>query len=147
MLVVLLAFAVAGCTSDDDPVDEGRQTDPGDPDTAGGNGTLDNITRETVQVTVTWSGVYLVSGAYTPTTVRVPANSTVELTFVNDEQNPTVSHDLVVEGIEGASTSVLEPGETSDPITFDVDAPMETKFFCSLGNHRENGMEGDFIIE
>lgn len=155
--LMLALVMLGGCFGDDDetPGDgdgtgTGTGTGTGSGGTGGTGGTGgngdDNVTRETVQVTITWEGAYLVNGEYTSDTVRVPANSTVELTFENDEVNPVMAHDVVVSGIEGASTDVIDPGEDT-MVTFDVDGPVETKFFCSVPGHRDNGMEGDFIVE
>ncbi len=57
-------------------------------------------------------------------------------------------HDWVIDEISGASTKIINGGQT-DSITFTV--PQNTagktfKFYCSVGNHRALGMEGVFIV-
>ncbi len=82
---------------------------------------------------------------FSPETIRVSPGQTVRVTFENT--GGTV-HDFVVEGLN-ARTSVISPGETD---TAEFTAPEEpgeypVTFFCSVGSHREAGMEGTLIVE
>ncbi len=172
LVLLLLSAALSGCTDDDDSHGDGCE-DAADHDAchaemegggsggmggggsgsgssggsgnAGGNDTGVEEPRQVVQVTISWNGAYQVNGAYDQSTLTVPANSTVELTFINND--PAFGHDFVVEDIEGAATAVLGASGGQETITFDVGAPADLKFYCSVPGHRNGGMEGDFIVE
>ena len=55
------------------------------------------------------------------------------------------THNFVVEEIDIYS-GVIPPGE-SKTITFTADEPGEYDFYCSVGDHRDNGMEGVLIVK
>lgn len=143
ILIVLFLFAsLSGCVSgnDDDTDDDTNTMDPSD------NG--DNNTTappEVVDLSVSLSGAYPATIAYDPATLSAPANSTVNLTFTNTDQNPLISHDWVLEGVEGAATDVIGNGETST-VSFAAPAVGTYVFFCSVPGHRDNGMEGEFTV-
>ncbi len=149
VILMLISLAFAGCTDDapDEHTDE--CADAADHDACHEaqehmeEGEATETMKEPVVISISWDGIYRVNGAYSTDTITVPANSTVELTFTNNDQ---IGHDFVVEGIEGAATNVIDNGE-SETIIFEVGGPESLKFFCSVPGHRGNGMEGDFIIE
>ncbi len=167
LTLLLLVTALSGCTDDTDDHGDGCE-DAADHDachdqmdggmgggtggtggTGGGNGTGGSMTpRQVIDVEISWNGAYRVNGAYSQDTLTVPANSTVNLTFINND--PAFGHDFVVEGIDGAATAVLgactQAPCKSETITFDVGSPVATKFFCAVPGHRDGGMEGDFIV-
>ncbi len=169
LALLLLVTALSGCTDDADDHGDGCEdaadhdachdamnggtggTGGGNMGNGTGNGTTGGGTtpRQVVQVEISWDGAYRVNGVYSKDTLTVPANSTVELTFTNGD--PVGGHDFVIENIEGAATAVLgactQAPCKSETITFDVGAPMSTKFYCSVPGHRAGGMEGDFIVE
>jgi plastocyanin len=149
-LTLLIALGFAGCVEDEPADDHGDGCEDAadhdacheDAEDGMDNGMMEPISVR--EIAISWDGAYRVNGAYTPTSLNVAANSTIELTFTNND--PAVSHDFLVEGIEGASTAILASG-ASETITFDVGSPAALKFFCSVQGHRANGMEGDFVIE
>ncbi len=99
-----------------------------------------------VKLTVRTTGTHPVDPGFDTDRIEVAAGATVELTLVNGDANPTVPPDLVVEGVDGAATQQISPG---DETTVTFTAPMEPgewPFYCSLGNHRELGMEGVFVV-
>jgi plastocyanin len=55
------------------------------------------------------------------------------------------THNFVVEELDIYS-GVIPPGE-SKTITFTAEEPGEYDFYCSIGNHRDNGMEGILIVK
>lgn len=141
-LLVLSAAFLGGCTDSDaenDGSDEGQDQQAND---------TNNTTAppEPVSVDVKLSGIYPGTIAYDPAEIKVPANSSVTVTFTNNDQNPLVSHDWVLEGVDGAATEVIANGET-DNVTFLAPDVGSYKFYCSVPGHRDNGMEGDFIVE
>lgn len=79
---------------------------------------------------------------YSSNTITVEEGQTVELTFTSTGG----SHDFVIDEFAGASTSVLQTGET-ETITFVADKKGSFDFYCSVGSHRSLGMEGTFIVQ
>ncbi|MBW3582738.1 MAG: cupredoxin domain-containing protein [Euryarchaeota archaeon] len=142
LLVCLIALTVtvAGCADGPDESDD----EPVDPDTTGG----DNNTTEpqVVDIQVAAVGTYPVNPAFDPATLSVSANTTVNLTFTNNEENPAgAPHDWVLEGVEGVETEVIGTGENTT-IEFAAPAPGEYAYYCSVGNHRDLGMEGTLTV-
>lgn len=56
----------------------------------------------------------------------------------------SMSHDLVIEGVNGAATDIVGPGAT-DSFTVTLE-PGEYTMYCSVGNHRAQGMEVTFTV-
>jgi hypothetical protein len=74
--------------------------------------------------------------------LRVNEGDTVRLIFNNIEG----IHDWVVDEIEGARTSILQPGQ-NEIIEFVATQAGEYEYYCSYMQHREMGMKGVFIVE
>lgn len=153
-LVPLLLF-MAGCSEDGggpDDADDGPDGTPSPapsgpggqspppPDDPAGNASLTPVTIE-----VALSGAYPVNIAYDPARIEVAAGSLVTLVFTNNDVNPLPSHDWVLEGVEGAATDTIGNGQTTE-VTFEAPPPGEYAFFCSVGDHRDQGMEGVFVV-
>lgn len=143
-MILLLACAVslAGCADDGDNDD--TETDDGMDDGAGDGGNM-TIEREEVDLSISANGVGPVTFSYDKDRLEAPQNATVTLTLSNDDTNPAISHDWYFPNA-AAQTATIAPGET-DTITFNVDLPPgEYTFWCTIGNHRESGMEGTFVV-
>ncbi len=69
------------------------------------------------------------------------AGETVRITIVNGESMP---HDIVLEQ-HGASSEVVNSRGSETSVTFT--AETDDYYFCSVGSHRQAGMEGEFRIE
>jgi plastocyanin len=152
-LLLLLALALAGCSDAGDS--DGETSTTGPSGTGGPSGTSGTSGTPTcsgdpgiapqpgaVAITVASVGLYPVNPAYDPADLQVPAGAVVTVTFNNEDPNPVVSHNWVVEGIAGAASDNIGSGET---VTFDFTAPLqagEYAFYCSIGDHRDRGMEG-----
>jgi plastocyanin len=80
---------------------------------------------------------------FTPGELTVRAGEKVTLTLTNTSGKMT--HDWVVEGTD-IRTKILNKGET-DTIEFTIDEPGTYTFYCSVGNHRAQGMEGTLIVK
>ena len=63
-------------------------------------------------------------------------------------ENVEGTHNLVVEGLNEVRSEILGLNEEGT-LEFEIpeDAPDEYKFFCSIGRHRDLGMEGTITIE
>ena len=79
--------------------------------------------------------------AYELSTTTIPAGAvSFELT-----NNGSMSHDLVLEGGPGGGTEVIGSGETA---TLNVTLePGTYTLYCSVGNHRAQGMEIEITVE
>lgn len=143
--LVALVFLLAGCTdgggdADDDPNGDGDGSqDDGDGED------LAPADPPTVDLEIAATGAFPVDFGYDVERLEAPAGSVVDLTFSNDDANPLTNHDWYLEAL-GAQTPTLAPGE-SETVRFSVDLePGEYPFWCTIGNHRDQGMEGVFVV-
>ena len=110
----------------------------------GGSGPGAGATPTEAAITVSTTGAYPVNPGFDPTALSVPASSLVHVTFNNKDLLP-VQHNWVVEKV-GAQSDTIASGEQS---TFDFTAPAtpgDFAFFCSIGDHRDRGMEGILTV-
>jgi plastocyanin len=138
ILALLLAAGVllaAGCGDDDDESGGGGASTPEateEPADGGGGGGGEALT-----LTADPGG----SIAWEPGELSAPAGS-VTITLVNESDTP---HAVEVEGngVEEESETVTG-GETE--LSVDLE-PGEYTFYCPVGSHRQNGMEGTLTVE
>lgn len=79
--------------------------------------------------------------AYDMSTTTIPAGA-VSFELTNDGM---MSHDLVLEGGPGGGTDIIGSGETA---TLNVTLePGTYTLYCSVGNHRAQGMEIEITVE
>ncbi len=79
---------------------------------------------------------------FTPNEIKVNKGERVRVVFRNTGQLP---HDFVIEGTS-LRTRIIGPGET-DVIEFTASETKTYTFYCSVGSHRQNGMEGMMAIQ
>lgn len=137
VLLVLPLLAFAGCAADD-AAPTPTTSVPTPP--TGGNAT------GPAELFVNTTGTYPVNPGFGPASLEVPAGMKVKVTFRNAETAPIVAHDWVLEGVEGAAVASQDPGQTGT-VEFDAPAPGEYAYFCSIGDHRERGMEGTLTVK
>ena len=112
----------------------------------GGAGGGAGASQQEVTLEVATSGVYPANPGFDPATASVPSGALVHATFTNaDPAALVVQHNWVVEGIEGASSDSIGQGEESS-FDFTAPAPGEYAFYCSIGDHRDRGMEGTLTV-
>jgi plastocyanin len=78
---------------------------------------------------------------FTPNEIRVKQGNRVRITFNNVEG----LHDLVIDEFN-ARTKIIKAGE-SDTVEFLADKKGIFEYYCSVGNHRQQGMVGNLVIE
>jgi plastocyanin len=80
------------------------------------------------------------SNAFTETDLTAtPGPTTIE--FANEAQVP---HAVVIEGVDGATTETVQ-GADAPPVEIEL-AAGEYTYFCPVGNHRADGMEGKLTV-
>ncbi len=75
-------------------------------------------------------------------TITVKKGDIVSLTLTNSGKMP---HDWVVDEFD-VRTKQIKNGET-DSITFVADKTGTFEYYCSVGQHRANGMVGKLVVE
>ena len=122
VLLVVLTLGLAACGGDDE---EATTTPPAATGGGGGGGTVQIATSEGV--------------SYDSTSVEASAGE-VTIDYTNDSGLP---HNVTLEDVDGGATDTIESGSTN--VTVSLEAGEYT-FFCSVGDHRANGMEGTLVV-
>ncbi|MCB9798184.1 cupredoxin domain-containing protein [Candidatus Nomurabacteria bacterium] len=94
--------------------------------------------------TISLSGknfAFLMNGEENPT-LRVKKGQKVSLEFVSDSG----FHDFVVDEL-GVATDRVRDGEGSTTVEFTPEKTGTFEYYCSVGEHRANGMKGTIIVE
>jgi plastocyanin len=137
-LLAVLVLALAGCGGDDDESGGGESAATSTPTAeSGGEGGGGGGGGETLQLAAPEDG----SLVFEPDTLTAKAGS-VTIEFDNPASVP---HAVEVEGngVEEVSDTV-----TSDDTSLSVDLEAgEYEFYCPVGNHRSEGMEGTLTVE
>jgi plastocyanin len=137
-LVAALALLGAGCGDDEDEGEPAAEATTEETATeeatteaeASGGG-------ETIELSMT-------DFAFEPANPTV-APGTVTIVATNDGQAP---HNVEVEGPSGEAEleEDLGPGE-SDELEVDLNEPGTYVWYCPVGDHRDQGMEGEITVE
>lgn len=80
--------------------------------------------------------------SFSPSSLTLTKGETVKVTFKNIG---TLPHDLIIDEL-GVATKTLKGGEM-DTVTITADKAGTYKFYCSIGNHRAQGMEGTATVQ
>lgn len=81
---------------------------------------------------------------FSQTVINAKVDQKIVVTLHNDG---AMVHDFTVEiGSNKYATKILEPG-MAETIEFTVDKTGEYDFYCSVAEHREEGMEGKLIVK
>ncbi len=73
--------------------------------------------------------------------IKVKLNDKVKINFTNTEG----MHDFRIDEL-GAKTNIIKTGET-DSLEFVASKVGTFEYYCSVGQHRTNGMWGKLIVE
>lgn len=79
---------------------------------------------------------------FSPTSITVEKGEKINLVFKNIGKFP---HDFVVDEL-GIKTKVINSGE-EDSVEFIAEKSGSFSMYCSVGNHRQQGMEGKAVVE
>ena len=104
----------------------------------------DEIAEEEADDTIASTKVFNLSGvnfAFDVEEIRVQEGDTVTINFESAEG----FHDWVVDEFD-AATDKVRPG-TPTSVTFVADTAGTYEYYCSVGNHRAEGMVGSLIVE
>ncbi len=127
------ALLFAGCGGDDEePATGNSESTPAAESTPSPEATE---AASTLAIEADPSG----ENAFTETELTATAGQ-VTLEFSNPSQSP---HAVVIEGVEPSTETVTNTD--APPITVDLEAGEYT-FYCPVGNHREDGMEGTLTV-
>jgi len=80
--------------------------------------------------------------SYSPSAIAVKKGEKVLLTFKNTGK---LAHNLTIDSL-GVTTRTI-PGGQSDSVEFTAGESGTFSFFCSIGNHKSMGMEGEMKVE
>jgi len=80
--------------------------------------------------------------SFTPSSISVKAGEKVRVSFTNAGSFP---HNITFDGLNVASDTI-SPGE-STTVEFTASESGTFNFYCSVGNHRAQGMEGSLEVE
>jgi len=101
------------------------------------NNNEDALAEESLEIEVEGGSFY-----YEPNEIRVGTGQAVTITL----NSVDMMHDFVIDELNVA-TEVI-PGGESTSVTFTApDTPGEYEFYCSVGNHKAQGMVGTLIVE
>ncbi|HBC73124.1 MAG: Plastocyanin [Candidatus Amesbacteria bacterium GW2011_GWB1_47_19] len=78
---------------------------------------------------------------FSPATIKVKKGDTVQLTF----KSMDAIHDWSLDVFDAATNQIGEGEE--EEIEFVAEKAGTFEFYCSVGNHRQMGMKGKFIVE
>lgn len=97
----------------------------------------DSATQDGVQVVEVEGGSFY----YKPNLIRVKKGEPVKIVL----NSVDMMHDLVIDELK-VKTEIIQSGETTE-VEFTPDTVGEFEFYCSVGQHRANGMVGTLIVE
>lgn len=87
----------------------------------------------------------VVSGSefkFSPASISLTKGETVRITFRNTGNLP---HNLTIAEL-GVATKTIGAGQT-DSVTVTADKTGNYTFYCNVGNHRQQGMEGKLEVK
>ena len=130
-LAAAAALGIAACGDDDDASDSAS------------SGTTEEEAAAPAGPSSTSVKVVATEFKFSPANPRIAKAGTVTFSVANKGQAP---HALEVEGPNGeAKTGTIEPGKAAD-LRVDLGKAGTYEWYCPIGNHREQGMEGEIKV-
>lgn len=116
-----------------------------DSDMVGG----DAMGGDEIAMEIDQSAIEIQGGSFyfEPNVIRVRAGEPVTITLhsVDEDDGMDMVHDFVIDELNVQSEEAAEGESTT--FTFTPTEPGEYEFYCSIGQHRANGMFGTLIVE
>ncbi len=78
---------------------------------------------------------------FSPAELRVKRGETVRVTLIN----AAGTHDWKLDQFPGVATKILQAGQ-SETVEFVADKVGTFEYYCSVGTHRQMGMQGNLIV-
>ncbi len=79
--------------------------------------------------------------SFAPSEIRVKKGDTVRITF----KSTSGMHDFKIDEFQ-AATKVIRATDAEEVIEFVADRTGTFEYYCSVGEHRKNGMKGKLIV-
>jgi plastocyanin len=143
VLAATAAFAFAGCGGDDDepesaatPAATEEATEA--PTEAPTEAATEEAGGEALAIAADPGG----DNAFTETELTAAAGS-VTIEFANESSKP---HAVTIEGDGVNESTETVTGADAPPLTVEL-AAGEYTFYCPVGNHRADGMEGKLVVQ
>lgn len=141
LLALSAALMFTGCLAADAPADT-TGADAAFPDK--GSEAIDPV-APAAELEVWTTGAYPVNPRFDPNMLDGTSGRNVTLRLHNAEDTVVVTHGFRLDGAEGAEIASVGAGSTG-AVTFTLPEPGEYVYYCPVGDHRERGMEGRFIV-
>jgi plastocyanin len=136
-LAATAAFALAGCGSDDEPAATPAPAATDTPAAAAETATAAGGASTALKIAADPGG----AKKFTESTLTADAG-TVTVDFANQSQLP---HAVEIEGNGVEAKTEVVTGEDAPPLNVDL-KPGEYEFYCPVGDHRAEGMEGKLTV-
>jgi len=136
---VTASFLLVGCTTQ--PGSVGTDPAPSAVQPAAPAGEVQGASTDETMGDVKEFTVNGSNFAFAPSTITVKKGDRVRITFKDDDG----FHDLRIDGYD-VGTSRVQTGQES-VVEFTADKAGSFAYYCSVGQHRANGMKGTLIIE
>ena len=143
VLAAIAALAFAGCGGDDEPAATPAPTEAATE--APTEAPTEAATEAPTEAAGGGAELAIAAdpggaNAFTETELEADAGE-VTIEFANESSKP---HAVVIEGVDGATTETVT-GADAPPLTVNLEAGEYT-FFCPVGDHRADGMEGKLTV-
>ena len=146
LLVVMASVVLSACTPEPTVTDSAMEGVPSTEEVMENTEELGEEAMEelgmdeTLEVTMDTGEFF-----FAPDTLEVKPGQTVELTLTNSEGE--MPHDFVIDELDVQSDEIVQGEETVVTFTVPESAAGETyEFYCSVGQHRANGMVGTLVV-
>ncbi len=149
VLIVVVGWAVIHSSNgtNDTSVQDSGNSAPKTTEEGTGAATITTITNSTTTSQTTGTPAvksFTIHGqdySFSPNQISVNKGDTVKITFIDDDGY----HNLIIEGLN-VKTQTIPSGKT-DSVTFVASKTGSFNFYCSVGNHRAEGMTGVLVVK
>ena len=126
LIIGLLSIILAGCSVEDQGTDTGDQ------------GSQANSTQSQIDRTIELDAF---NYGYSMENITIEEGDRVQIVMTSTQGY----HDFVIDALDVQSAEISAGGTTT--FEFVANETGEFPFYCSIGNHRERGMEGTLTVQ